>query len=240
MSSCQPSLPCRWITQQRAFRAERCTLAKWAQQLLTEPTAVVWASVREATPTPARNLRPPQLLCAVRSTSDTARRRSSTVARWQEEGVFDQLNSLLRRQVRRQEGHEGEPIACVIDSQSIKPLPTYPPASRASTPGRRSSAVKRSIVVDTVGLLLTAASVQGSVAGRSLVEQVAAEYPSVRKTWVDGGYRQHLVEHAATLGIERGTASQSGRAGAARCGGRSRGEPARVRRRCGVGRVWRA
>ncbi|MGW4565135.1 transposase, partial [Streptomyces sp. NPDC004561] len=26
--------------------------------------------------------------------------------------------------------------------------------------------------------------------------------PGIRKVWVDGGYRQHLVEHAATLGID--------------------------------------
>jgi hypothetical protein len=64
---------------------------------------------------------------------------------------------------------------------------------------------KRSIVIDTVGLLLavlvTAASVQDSVAGQTLVERVVAEHPTVRKTWVDGGYRQHLVEHAATLRV---------------------------------------
>jgi hypothetical protein len=64
---------------------------------------------------------------------------------------------------------------------------------------------KRSIVIDTVGLLLavlvTAASVQDSVAGQTLIERVAAEHPTVRKTWVDGGYRQHLVEHAATLRV---------------------------------------
>ncbi|MEU4360029.1 transposase [Streptomyces virginiae] len=91
---------------------------------------------------------------------------------WQEEGVFDQLNSLLRRQVRRQEGREEEPTACVIDSQSIK---------------------------TSTNVL---AHEQGIDAGKKIVGRVAAEYPTVRKTWVDGGYRQHLVEHAATLGID--------------------------------------
>ena len=43
---------------------------------------------------------------------------------------------------------------------------------------------------------------QDSIAGRTLIERVAAEHPAVRKTWVDGGCRQHLVEHAATLGID--------------------------------------
>ncbi len=65
---------------------------------------------------------------------------------------------------------------------------------------------KRNIVTDSTGLLLavlvTAASVQDSVAGTRLLDQVAAEHPGIRKVWGDGGYRQHLVEHAATLGID--------------------------------------
>lgn len=127
-------------------------------------------------------------------------------ARWQEEGVFDQLNSLLRRQVRRQEGREDEPSACVIDSQSIKTSANVPAACQGIDAGKKIVGRKRSIVIDTVGLLLgvmvTAASVQDSIAGRPLIDRVAAEHPTVRKTWVDGGYRQHLVEHAATLGID--------------------------------------
>lgn len=51
-------------------------------------------------------------------------------------------------------------------------------------------------------MLVTAASVQDSAAGTALLNQVAAEHPRIRKVWVDGGYRQHLVEHAATLGID--------------------------------------
>lgn len=51
-------------------------------------------------------------------------------------------------------------------------------------------------------MLVTAASVQDSVAGSQLLDQVAAEHSAIRKVWVDGGYRQHLVEHAATLGID--------------------------------------
>ncbi|MFE9483905.1 IS5 family transposase [Streptomyces spororaveus] len=127
-------------------------------------------------------------------------------ARWQEEGVFEQLNTLLRRQVRRQEGREGEPTACVIDSQSIKTSTNVPASEQGIDAGKKIVGRKRSIVIDTVGLLLavmvTAASVQDSIAGQTLIERVAAEHPAVRKTWVDGGYRQHLVEHAATLGID--------------------------------------
>lgn len=51
-------------------------------------------------------------------------------------------------------------------------------------------------------MLVTAASVQHSAAGRTLIEWIATEHPTVRTAWVDGRYRQHLVEHAATLGID--------------------------------------
>jgi transposase len=113
--------------------------------------------------------------------------------------------SLLRRQVRRQEGREEE-TACVIDSQSIKTSTNVPAHGQGIEAGKKIAGRKRSIVIDTVGLLLgvlvTAASVQDSIAGQALIEKVAAEHPTIRKTWVDGGYRQHLVEHAATLGID--------------------------------------
>ncbi|GHJ98050.1 hypothetical protein SNE510_75690 [Streptomyces sp. NE5-10] len=41
------------------------------------------------------------------------------------------------------------------------------------------------------------------MAGATLLDRVAADHSRVRKVWVDGGYRRHLVEHAATLGIDR-------------------------------------
>lgn len=62
------------------------------------------------------------------------------------------------------------------------------------------------IITDTLGLLLAVpvigAGVQDSTAGRTLLDQAAADHPGLRKVWVDGGYRKHFVEHAATLGID--------------------------------------
>lgn len=81
-----------------------------------------------------------------------------------------------------------------------------PAASQGVDAGKKIVGRKRSIVTDTLGLLLavvvTAAGVQGSVAGTHLVNALATAHPTIRKVWVDGGYRQHLVEHAARLGID--------------------------------------
>jgi hypothetical protein len=94
----------------------------------------------------------------------------------------------------------------VIDAQSVKTSTSVPASSQGTDAGKKIVGRKRSIVTDTIGLLLavlvTAASVQDSVAGAQLLDQVAAAHPTIRKVWVDGGYRKHFVEHAATLGID--------------------------------------
>ncbi|MEU5951498.1 IS5 family transposase [Streptomyces sp. NPDC047525] len=127
-------------------------------------------------------------------------------ARWQKDGVFAQLNGLLRELVRQQEGREATPSACVIDAQSVKTSTSVPARSQGIDAGKKIVGRKRSIITDTLGLLLavlvTAASVQDSTAGRTLLEQTAADHPGLRKVWVDGGYRKHFIEHAATLGID--------------------------------------
>ncbi len=127
-------------------------------------------------------------------------------AKWQKDGIFAQLNGLLRELVREQEGHGVEPSACVIDAQSVKTSTSVPAASQGTDNAKKIVGRKRSIVTDTLGLLLavlvTAASVQDSTAGTRLLDRVAADHPTIRKTWVDGGYRKHFVEHAAALGID--------------------------------------
>ncbi len=132
-------------------------------------------------------------------------KRNGVFATWADEGVFAQLNGLLGQLLREKEGRNGEPSACAIDAQSVKTSTSVPASSRGIDAGAKIVGRKRSIVTDTLGLLLavlvTAASVQNSTAGTALLDQVAAGHRRIRTVWVDGGYRQHLVEHAATLGI---------------------------------------
>nr|WP_326783470.1 IS5 family transposase [Streptomyces sp. NBC_00151] len=126
-------------------------------------------------------------------------------SKWADEGVFAQLGGLLRQLLRESEGRDAEPSACVIDAQSVKTSTSVPATGQGIDAAKKIVGRKRNIVTDTIGLLfavlVTAASVQDSVAGARLLDQVGAERPGIRKVWVDGGYRQHRVEHAATLGI---------------------------------------
>ncbi|MFF6918586.1 transposase [Streptomyces sp. NPDC012466] len=88
--------------------------------------------------------------------------------KWQKDGVFTQLNGLLRELVRQKEGRNASPSACVIDAQSVKTSTSGPASSQGTDAGKKIVGRKRSIVTDTIGLLLavlvTAASVQDTVA----------------------------------------------------------------------------
>ncbi|MFB7618508.1 IS5 family transposase, partial [Kitasatospora sp. NPDC056181] len=127
-------------------------------------------------------------------------------AHWQRDGVFEQLNGLLRRLIRAAGGRSPEPTACIVDSQSIKTSTNVPAATQGVDAAKKIIGRKRSIVTDTLGLLLavlvTAAGVQGGTAGRQLLTRVAAEHPAIRKAWTDMGYKNSVVEHGAALGID--------------------------------------
>jgi transposase len=75
-------------------------------------------------------------------------------AKWQSDGIFAQLNGLLRELVRQQEGKNAKPSACVIDAQSVKTSTSVPAASQGTDNAKKIVGRKRSIVTDTIGLLL--------------------------------------------------------------------------------------
>ncbi|MFI0793627.1 transposase [Micromonospora rubida] len=62
------------------------------------------------------------------------------------------------------------------------------------------------MATDTLGLLLavivTAASVQDSTAGRHVLDTVSTDHPTVSKAWVDGGYNTAVRAHGARLGVD--------------------------------------
>ncbi len=127
-------------------------------------------------------------------------------AAWQKEGIFDQLNGLLRRLVREAEGRKAEPSACVLDAQSVRTSTNVPAAGQGVDAGRKIAGRKRHIGVDTLGLLLavwvTAASVSDNTGGIHLLSQISAVIPRVTKAWADTGYRTKAIDDGARLGID--------------------------------------
>jgi transposase len=81
-----------------------------------------------------------------------------------------------------------------------------PESSQGIDAGKKIKGRKRHIATDTLGLLLvllvTAASVQDTVGGRDVVDDLAARHPAVVKTWVDSGYQRSVIERGAAHGTD--------------------------------------
>lgn len=125
---------------------------------------------------------------------------------WEKEGVTEAIHEALRGRVRQATGRTEEPSAAVVDSQSVKTSGNVPESSQGIDAAKRIKGRKRHIATDVLGLLLvvlvTAASVHDTVAGREMVERLAAERPNVTKVWVDSGYKQSVVDQGAAHSID--------------------------------------
>ena len=127
-------------------------------------------------------------------------------AAWRDEGILAQLNVELTGLARVKEGRAPGPTAAVIDTQSVKTSTNPPVATQGTDAAKLIVGRKRSIATDALGLLLAvvvcAASVHENSAGVQVLNQAKALHPTITKAWVDQGFKNRFVEHAATLGID--------------------------------------
>lgn len=110
--------------------------------------------------------------------------------KWARESVWGVINGLLRTEVRAQAGKRSRPTAAILDSQSVKSDPHggkvgYDAAKRIK--GR-----KRHLLVDTLGLVLSAtvstASLPERDGAQGLLKVALGSLKWLRRLWVDGGY----------------------------------------------------
>jgi transposase len=127
-------------------------------------------------------------------------------AAWRDEGIFARLNYDLTGLARIEAGRNAGPTAAVIDTQSVKTSTNPPTATQGTDAAKKIVGRKRSITTDALGLLLAvtvvAASMSENQAGIRVLNQAKASHPSIVKTWVDAGFKNQFVEHAATLGVD--------------------------------------
>jgi putative transposase len=136
---------------------------------------------------------------------------------WRLDGTWERLNATLRERERVRQGRHPQPSGCIMDSQSVRT--TSVGGIRGYDGAKRLSGRKRHLLVDTLGLVLTAKVHAANIQDRAAVPQVLdgvketcgrlahiwldQGYTGSAKDWIERelGWSVEIVQHAPT---ERG------------------------------------
>ena len=115
---------------------------------------------------------------------------------FRDDGTWQRIHDTLRAQLRRRLGRHKQPTAGALDSQSVKT--SQLPGVRGYDAGKQVKGRKRHILVDTLGLLLavvvTSAALSDPAGAKRLFKRMGGACKKLRRIWVDGTYRGHLLE----------------------------------------------
>lgn len=105
-------------------------------------------------------------------------------------------------------GRKADPSLVVLDTQSVHAVAGVPAVSTGCDAAKKVPGRKRGLAVDVLGLVLAvvvlAASVHDNAAGIALLDKVAADTDIVQKALVDQSFKNAIVAHGQTVGIEVG------------------------------------
>jgi putative transposase len=117
---------------------------------------------------------------------------------WRNDGTWEHINTILRREVRNQANRDPEPSVAIIDSQSIEA--TEMGGEKGFNPYKQVKGRKRNVMTDTLGLILfvvvCAASIADSDGAEYIFHETKGRFPRLRTVLVDQGYKSWLIAFA--------------------------------------------
>lgn len=119
--------------------------------------------------------------------------------KFQQTNLWETLNRVVREKVRKKANKEAQASLMMMDSQSAKSAEGG--EKRGFDGGKRVSGRKRTLIVDSLGLLVvakvTSANVQDVHAGKQILIELSKRnelLTRLQKIIADGGYRGELVD----------------------------------------------
>src|SRR5258706_15418275 len=111
--------------------------------------------------------------------------------KWRNDGTWERINALIRRDVRVQAGRDPEPSVAIMDSQSVET--TEMGGEKGFNPHKQVKGRKRNVMTDPLGLILfivvCAASIADSDGAEYIFHETKGRFPRLHTVLGDQGYR---------------------------------------------------
>ncbi|GLW59008.1 DDE transposase [Kitasatospora phosalacinea] len=125
---------------------------------------------------------------------------------WRQDGLDQQIQELLRCQVRERARRLEDPSLVIIDTQTLRAAAAVPKRTTGLDAAKKTPGRKRGLAVDVLGLVIgvvvLAASAHENTAGIALLDQAAGRCGNrLEKVLVDQGFKDAVIIHGALLGI---------------------------------------